>query len=325
MHLNNNLKYGIIGVGHLGNYHIQQISKLENVSLVGCFDINPSQARLAKKNYKIKIFQKIEDLFDMADVVSIATPASLHFSVASKALQEGCHVFIEKPIAHNVKEARRLISLANKKNCLIQVGHIERFNPAYRFLCESNPVPQFIETHRLAPFNIRGTDVNVVLDLMIHDIDLILNLVNSEIKTIVASGVNILSQSTDLANARIEFKNGCVANLTASRVSAKKLRKMRVFEHQRYSSLDFDKFIVDVYSATTDNKTNSSIKTLFELGDRSVVFCSNQLKPINALYEELASFINSILYSTPVAVSAIDAMSALGVALEIEQKINGNQ
>jgi len=320
-----NIKYGFIGVGHLGNYHIQQIQKIKHVEIVGCYDSNGNHCQSVADNYKIIPFNDVQELLELCDAVSVATPASHHFNVTKNALESNCHVFIEKPIAHDIKQAEQLHLLSKKYDKLIQVGHIERFNPVYKYFKKTFPSPKFIEAHRLAPFNVRGTDVNVILDLMIHDIDLVLSLLKkTKIKNIDANGVNILSDSTDLANARIEFENNLIVNLTASRISSKKMRKMRIFESDKYSSLNFDAFTVDTYSFKK-HKDLINEKILFEFENKAVSLESAQLEANNALYEELDAFINSIFYSTKVVVGASEAILALEVALQIEKKINASK
>ena len=320
------LNYGVIGTGHLGSYHIQQALKISHINVIGCYDINQSLSCRIAKEHQIQNYDNLGSLLKECDALSIATPASHHHEVAIKALESGCHVFIEKPITDTLSQAKELIDLSIIKNKVIQVGHIERFNPAYKFLIKTNLTPKFIESHRLSPFNIRGTDVNVILDLMIHDIDLIINLVQSPIKNIFANGVSHLSNSIDLANVRLEFHNGCVANLTASRLSPTKLRKMRVFSKDAYYSLNFDTFLVETYR-TCPNKSNTKlsnhnyIKDLFTSNNKIIQYYSDQLNATNALYAELDSFINSILYGSRVMVTAENATLALETALKIEKYI----
>lgn len=321
------INYGIVGTGHLGKYHIQQILNIKHVNLIGCYDINVDLSKKISLKYKIKSFNSLNELLKTCDAISIATPASHHYKVAEKALKYNCHLFIEKPITNNIIEAQSLISLSKQKNKIIQVGHIERFSPAYKFLIQSKVKPKFIESHRLSPFNVRGTDVNVILDLMIHDIDLIINLMKCPIKNIFANGISHLSNSIDLANVRLEFKNGCVANLTASRLSNSSMRKMRVFSQNRYYSLNFNKHTVETYNTTSLQssvklKNHNYVKDIFTSNNKIIQYYLNQLNATNALYEELDAFIKSIVNSSPVMVSAQDATLALKVALEIEKKIS---
>lgn len=233
------LKAGVLGAGHLGKIHLRLLEQSEKFDLQGFFDADEKQARSIEKEFGYPLFSSASALMDAVDMVDIVTPTFAHFELAKKAIQKGKHIFIEKPITKTVAEAEELISLANNHQVFGQVGHVERFNPAFTAVADKIENPMFIETHRLAEFNPRGTDVPVVLDLMIHDIDVILSVVSSEIKSINASGVAVISETPDIANARIEFKNGCVANLTASRISLKNMRKSRFFQKDAYISIDF--------------------------------------------------------------------------------------
>ena len=240
------------------------------------------------------------------DAVSIVTPATYHFEVACAAIKQKCHLFIEKPFTKTIEEAEELIKLKNKTKCLVQVGFIERFNPAFIQFKKNNPNPDFIESHRLSTYNPRGTDVDVVLDLMIHDIDILLQLVQSKISNIYASGKAVLTNSIDLANARIEFENGCVANLTASRISLKQMRQMRVFEKNSYSMVDFNAPSINKWKI---NKRRKLEEAKYDIAQK------------NALYEELFSFINSIYQQDKVVVTAEEALESLKVANKIQKKI----
>ena len=233
------LKIGVLGVGHLGRIHLKCIELVDELELVGFFDPNEKNASTALKNHKIQRFDSLEDLIAAVDMVDIVTPTTTHFRLAKKSIEAGKHVFIEKPVTNTISEAEELLSLAKEMNVKVQVGHVERFNPAFLSLKDTDLKPMFIEAHRLAMFNPRGTDVSVVLDLMIHDLDIVLSLVDSEVKGVHASGVNVVSDSPDIANVRLEFENGCVANLTASRISMKQMRKVRLFQPDAYISLDF--------------------------------------------------------------------------------------
>ena len=232
--------YGVVGAGHIGNYHAQQINNIPNIKLNGIYDLVASQSIKISEKYNTQSFNSLEDLLQQCNVLTIATPARSHFNIAMQALKNNCHVFIEKPITTNLKDAEKIIALAKQKKLLVQVGHIERFNPAFvRLLTKKNiHCVQFIESERLTPFNIRGLDVDVILDLMIHDIDLILNIKKCSVKTIEAVGIKVLSKTIDLANARIVFEDNSVANLTASRISDTAIRKLRLFNNQQYFSVD---------------------------------------------------------------------------------------
>ena len=300
------IKFGVIGVGYLGNFHAQQLKMNKNVSLVGVFDLNFSLCLRSAKKYKVLAFKNIKEVLKNCDAVCVVTPTPTHFQIAKIALENKCHVFIEKPITHKIREAEKLILLARKNNLKLQVGHIERFNPTYLAFCTSPRKPLFIESHRLSPFNIRGSDVAVILDLMIHDIDLILNLVNDKVVKIDASGASVVSSFIDLANARLTFKNGVVANLTASRISDKQMRQMRVFEKNCYSALDLHDSVIKCLKVGCDKKIqNKSIK----------------VKKDNALFLELQSFVNSIIKDTKTLVSGNDGLNALKIAIKIQKKI----
>ena len=297
--MNKKIQYGIIGAGHQGHFHAQQILNLKNVSLVGIYDIDVSKANELVKKYNIKKFDDLLDLLAKCEAVSICTPASTHYEVAVIALNNNCHLFIEKPITHNYDDACKINNLNKKLNKKIQVGHIERFNSAYKEFAYTNPKPLFIESHRLSPFGERGLDVPVVLDLMIHDIDLILSCVNSNVIDVHASGASVVSGLFDLANARIEFENGCVANITASRISNKQMRQMRVFEKNAYSVLDFQ---------------NQTFKKWVVKNKKNIQESVGLSRPVNALYEELKSFTESITSGLRVTVSDLDGYKALSVA-----------
>ena len=233
------LKVGVLGVGHLGKFHLNNWLVIEGVDLVGFFDPNDDMAVAVIEKYKLKRFDSAEQLMDACDAVDIVAPTTAHFELSKAAITKGKHVFVEKPLANTMEEARELVKFAMEANIKFQVGHVERFNPAFLALKNRVLEPMFIEVHRLAQFNPRGTDVSVILDLMIHDIDIILSLVNSNVKSISANGVAVMSDTPDIANVRIEFDNGCVANLTSSRISMKKMRKMRLFQKDAYIGIDF--------------------------------------------------------------------------------------
>ncbi len=300
------LKYGIIGAGHLGNYHAMQINEIDTAILAGIYDIVGSNSLNLSKKYKTQQYLSLDKLIKDCDAVSIATPATNHFEVAKIALENNCHLFVEKPFTKTISEAQKLITLKNKKNLKIQVGHIERFNPAFIQLMNNKSNPEFIESHRLSLYNPRGTDVDVILDLMVHDIDLILKLVPSKIKNIYASGKAVLTDSVDLANSRIEFENGCTVNLTASRISLKQMRQMRIFEKRSYSLIDFN---VPSLNAWKINKN----KKLEEI--------RYKINPANALYEELFCFVNSIQSDEKILVPAEEALLTLEIADKIQKII----
>ena len=303
--MNKHIKYGVVGVGHLGKFHVEQLKKIQGVSLIGIYDTNQTLASNISNQFKTRSFNDLNSLLKKCDAVSIVTSTPYHYSVSLEAIKNNCNVFIEKPISNSVKHAKEILDVANKKNIKVQVGHIERFNPAYQAFYKKNPKPLFIESHRLAPFNKRGSDVPVVLDLMIHDIDLVLNLANKKILKIHASGSSIISNYIDLANARIEFEGGLIANLTSSRVSTKQMRQMRVFEKNFYSAIDLQ---------------NHTLKTL-ALKNKKIIPEEVIVSKKNALLEELVAFTNSIRNDSKIAVSGTDGLRALKTAMEIQKII----
>jgi predicted dehydrogenase len=319
------LKVGIIGTGHLGKLHVKMFKEVENCECVGVFDTNLIQSETAANEFKVKYFQNEEELLKSVEAVSIAVTTSAHFEVASRCLEKGKHVFIEKPISSTIAEAEKLVKLSNEKKLNLQVGHIERFNPALVSLERYISNPVFIETDRLSQFNTRGTDVAVVLDLMIHDIDVILSFIKSDIKKIDANGVAVVSDNVDIANARIEFENGAVANVTASRISQKKMRKMRIFQKDTYIALDFVTGVSEVYRLLPVDENVLSGISFGEIGvgekKKRLIYEQPQVKEINALQYELQLFVNSVLQKTKPLVSGEDGLRALMVAEEIIKKI----
>lgn len=320
------LKVGIIGTGHLGTLHTKLLRTIENCNVTGVYDLNAERAEQISKEYEIPPFHSLEEIFEASQAVSIVASTSAHYELAKAALEHGKHVFVEKPITSTISQAEELIMIASEKGLKLQVGHIERFNPALLSLEKYKLNPKFIQTDRLAQFNPRGTDVAVVLDLMIHDIDIILSLVNSEVKKISASGVAVVSDTIDIANARIEFENGAVANVTASRISQKKMRKMRMFQKDTYISLDFITGVSEVYRLRDANEeSNGSFISFGEMGvgDRKklVVYEQPEMKEVNALQYELQLFINAVLNDERPVVSGEDGLRALKVAETIIRKI----
>ena len=324
------LKIGVIGTGHLGKFHIKMLKQIDNCELVGIYDMDSSAAQSAGDEFRIKVFNSLEDLINNIDAVSIATITGAHHEVAKKCLENDLHVFIEKPITAEIQDAEELVKIAAARKLNLQVGHIERFNPALISLERYLIKPMFIQTDRLAQFNPRGTDVAVVLDLMIHDIDIILSLIKSEVKEIQASGVAVVSNSIDIANARMEFENGAVANVTASRISQKRMRKMRIFQKDNYIALDFITGVSEVYRLVpTDEKLNSGFISFGEIGvgknKKMVVYEQPEIKEINALKYELDLFVQSVLKKEPPVVSGKDGLRALKVAKQIMEKIEESQ
>ncbi len=320
------LRIGVIGTGHLGKLHTKMFSEISACELVGVFDLNFSQAELIAKEYNIKAFNNIDNLLDEIDAVSIAATTSAHFELVKKSLEYNKHVFVEKPITASIDEAEEIVKLSNQRQLNLQVGHIERFNPALVSLDKYIIEPMFIQTDRLAQFNPRGTDVAVVLDLMIHDIDIILSLIKSEVKHVEASGVAVVSDNIDIANARIQFENGAVANVTASRISQKKMRKMRIFQKDNYLSLDFITGVSEVFRLIPlDDKVDPTYISFGEIGvgdkKKQIVYEQPEIKEINALKYELELFVNSVLENKKPTVSGDDGLRALKVAQIIMKKI----
>ncbi len=320
------IKIGVIGTGHLGRLHTKLLSEIEIAELVGAFDLDKEKLDAVTSEFKIKSFNSVEDLLNEVDAVSIAATTSQHYELVKQSLNEGVHVLVEKPITSEIWQAEELVKLANEKDLRLQVGHIERFNPAIVSLDEYHLKPLFVQTDRLAQFNPRGTDVAVVLDLMIHDIDIILNLVGSKVRDIKASGVAVVSDSIDIANARIEFENGAVANVTSSRISQKKMRKMRMFQRDAYISLDFDSGVAEVYRLLnpSDEKPDFFLP-IGEIGigerKRSIVYERPEMKKINALKHELELFIKAVKEGSRPVVAGEDGLQALKVAAQIIEKI----
>ena len=307
------MKVAVIGVGYLGKFHAQKYANLEGVKLIGVCDSNLDQAKLIAKELKTKAFSDYQQLADKVDAVSIVTPTQLHFQIAKYFLTNKVHVLVEKPITSKVVEADELIKIAQDEQLILQVGHLERFNPALMKASELLDKPSFIETQRLSSFNPRGADVNVILDLMIHDIDIIQNLLACGIKSIQTIGVPVLTKEVDICNARLEFDNGCVANVSASRVSSKSERKMRIFQENTYMSVDFQEKTLSIYR-------NESQKT--DIPDQTSI--SSQIMTFNksdAILDEIISFIETIKAEGKPVVSGIDGRAALLTALEITEKI----
>ncbi|MDD8018439.1 MAG: Gfo/Idh/MocA family oxidoreductase [Bacteroidota bacterium] len=320
------LNIGVVGVGHLGSLHAKMYDEIDTANFTGVFDTDSKKCQEVAAKYKVKAFSSVEELLKNVQAVSIATVTTMHHAVAKQALQAGVHVLIEKPITQTLDEADELIEIAKRHGAVIQVGHIERFNPAILSLESYQLKPMFIESHRLAQFNPRGTDVAVVLDLMIHDIDIILSLVNSPVSKIDANGVAVVSDTPDIANARLQFQNGCVANVTASRISRSKMRKMRLFQHNAYIAIDFTQGQADVFRLGNEGEGSIwSTMLLGQIGEgkkkRSIVYEQPEVKKVNALKYELESFINAVVNQTRPVVSGDDGRHALEVAQEIMNKI----
>lgn len=325
------LKIGLFGLGHLGKIHARLIQELNTVyEFVGFYDPNDTNAAYGVNELKIKRFATIEALINEVDAVDIVTPTLSHFEIASLAIRHSKHVFIEKPVTQTNEEAKKLRSLSHEANVKVQVGHVERFNPAFKYAHPYINTPMFIETHRLAQYNPRGTDVPVVLDLMIHDLDVILSTVKSTIRRISASGVAVVSETPDITNARIEFDNGCVANLTASRISLKNMRKSRFFQKDAYISIDFLTKEAEIVKMTSLETEPDPFDIVFDLGEgkpkKKIEIFKPEITASNAIKEELETFAQAIENDTVPIVSIEDGEYALQVALQImdKLKLNGN-
>ncbi|MDD2963765.1 MAG: Gfo/Idh/MocA family oxidoreductase [Bacteroidales bacterium] len=321
------LKIGVLGAGHLGKIHLRCLAAIENYHLIGFHDPDPAIAETVAAEFGLKAFDSLHQLIEAVDVVDIVTPTVAHFGCAAEALKMSKHVFIEKPIVTTPSEALDLMKIAAEAGVKVQVGHVERFNPAFMAARQHLNQPMFIETHRLAMFNPRGTDVPVILDLMIHDIDIVLSVVKSPVKRISASGVAIVSDTPDIANARLEFDNGCVANLTASRLSLKNMRKSRFFQRDAYISVDFlSKEFEIVRIADSDPSNPNPLAMTLDLGSdkgvKEIQFEKPEVTPINAIQTELAEFALSIINDTPPPVTIDDGYLALEVAHRIINKLN---
>ena len=317
------LKVGVFGVGHLGKFHLNNWLEIENVKVVGIVDTDAEMADEVAEKYGIKRFSSADKLIDACDIVDIVVPTQFHYELCIKAIRKGKHVFVEKPLANTLEEAKTIVNMVNEANVKFQVGHVERFNPAFLALKDIDMHPMFIEVHRLAQFNPRGTEVSVVLDLMIHDIDIILSLVKGNVRTINASGVAVMTDTPDIANVRIEFDNGCVANLTSSRISMKKMRKMRLFQKDAYIAIDFLEKNAEVIRIKEEADENAFC---FDLetpnGTKTIAVNNPEVVESNAIKNELQSFVDAIINDTPTVVSEMDGYAAMEVAHQIITKIN---
>jgi predicted dehydrogenase len=317
------LKVGVFGVGHLGKFHLNNWKEIEGTKLVGFFDPHNETAKEVSEQYGLKRFTDAEKLIDACDIIDVITPTDRHYEVCMQAVRKGKHVFVEKPMAATVKEGRDLVKMVREANVKLQVGHIERFNPAYLSIKKMALQPMFIEVHRLAQFNPRGTEVSVIMDLMIHDIDIILSIVKSDVKNIYASGVSVITDTPDIANVRIEFNNGCVANLTSSRISMKKMRKMRLFQKDAYIGVDFLEKKTEIIKLKQPEDTHVfSFDIETRQGKKTIAIATPSIEPSNAMKDELTSFVDAIRNQQPVQVSEIDGLIAMEVGHRIMEKIN---
>lgn len=320
------IKVGVFGVGHLGKFHLNNWKEIEGIKLVGFYDPSDLIANEVKKDYGLKRFKNADDLIDASDAVDIVAPTTAHFELIKKAILKSKHVFVEKPLANTMDEAKEIVKLAKEANIKFQVGHVERFNPALLAAREHELNPMFIEVHRLSQFNPRGTDVSVILDLMIHDIDIILSLVKSNVKNVFANGVNVLSDTPDIANVRIEFDNGCVANLTSSRISMKKMRKMRLFQKDAYVGIDFlDKKTEIIKYKSPEDKDVFTFDIDTGHGKKTIAIAAPVVKENNAIKTELQSFVDAITNNKTTVVTEIDGYRAMEVAHMILERISRNQ
>lgn len=319
------LKVGVFGTGYLGRFHLNNWKEIPDAEIIGFYDPSDQTATDVAEKFQIKRFTDPAELMELCDAADIIAPTPAHFSLCEMAIRKGKHVFVEKPLANDMEEAKTLLKLVKESNIKLQVGHVERFNPAFLAL-EGIPLqPMFIEVHRLAEFNPRGTEVSVILDLMIHDIDIILHIVKSEVKNIYSSGVAVMTDTPDIANVRMEFNNGCVANLTSSRISMKKMRKMRIFQKDAYIGVDFlskKSEIISLNHSETTEGFSFDIETMN--GTKSILVRNPESPDINAIRMELEKFTESVLQNKPTLVSELDGYRAMDIAHQILQKIKNN-
>ena len=319
------LRIGVFGVGHLGKFHLNNWKEIPGTELVGFYDPDDETAKNVSDKYQLPRFVDADALMDACDAIDIVAPTNFHFELCEKAIKKGKHVFVEKPLAQTMDEARQLVKLAQESGIKCQVGHVERFNPAFLAIKDMQLNPMFIEVHRLAQFNPRGTEVSVILDLMIHDIDIILSIVKSDVKSISASGVAVITETPDIANVRIEFDNGCVANLTSSRFSMKKMRKIRLFQKDSYIGIDFLNKKIEVIRLKEPQDPNVFAFDIETSSGKKTIALANPVVPeVNAIKEELIAFKNAILNNSKPIVSEIDGLMAMDVAHQILEKIGNN-
>ena len=319
------LKVGVFGAGHLGKIHLQQWQQVKDAVLVGFYDPDDQNAAAVIEKFQVPRFDDVETLISAVDAVDIVSPTIFHYDIAKTALLYGKHVFIEKPLAHTLDEGKELVKLVKEANVKCQVGHVERYNPAFLAVGDKLLQPMFIEAHRLAQFNPRGTDVSVILDLMIHDIDIVLCLVKSPVRRISASGVSVLSETADIANARIEFDNGCVANLTSSRISLKNMRKMRLFQRDAYIGIDFLNKETEVVRLKEGDMPPGALDFPLQManGEKKIISIQNpEIPTLNAIRTELEEFTEAILHDRPVRISVYDGYQAMDVAHQVLKKMS---
>ena len=319
------VKLGVLGVGHLGNIHLKCLQGISTIEVVGFYDPDDKAAQKVMEQYEIIRFESYEELLQQCAAIDIVTPTASHYELAAQAIQANKHVFIEKPLAATLEEAASLVQLAQQQGVKAQIGHVERFNPAFLAIQDISLQPLFIEAHRLSMFNPRGTDVSVVLDLMIHDLDLVLTMVAAPLKSLSASGVAVISKSLDIANVRLEFENGCVANLTASRISMKQMRKIRLFQKDAYLSVDLlekKSQVIQLFNQPLDGaKVSASLSLQTEEGPKYISVQSPPIPDTNAIQMELATFADSILKDTTPIVTIQDGYRCLELAHRIMNEI----
>nr|WP_294903740.1 Gfo/Idh/MocA family oxidoreductase [uncultured Lacibacter sp.] len=316
------LKIAVFGTGHLGKFHLNNWKEIEGVEIVGFYDPNDKAAKAVAEKYQIQRYTDPEELMALCDAADIVAPTNYHFELCQMAVRKGKHVFVEKPMCNTMDEANELVKLVREANIKLQVGHVERFNPAFLAVKDMKLNPMFIEVHRLSQFNPRGTEVSVILDLMIHDIDIIMSLVKSDVKNVYANGVAVMTDTPDIANVRIEFDNGCVANLTSSRISMKKMRKIRLFQRDAYIGIDFlekKSEIIRMKNAEDKDAFTFDIET--NNGKKTIAIANPVVKEVNAIKMELEHFRDAVLHDHPIPVSEVDGLRAMDVAHQILQKI----
>lgn len=318
------LKAGLVGAGHLGKIHLKLLDQSSKYELIGFHDIDVENGRRLEAEFGYKYFDNFEELLSSIEILDIVTPTFAHFEYAKKAIISGKHFFIEKPITNTLAEAEEIIKLSKEFKVKGQVGHVERFNPAF-IACKPYIInPMFLEIHRLAEFNPRGTDVPVVLDLMIHDLDIVLSVIQSKVKEIHASGVAVVSKTPDIANARIEFENGCVANVTTSRISMKNMRKSRFFQKDAYISIDFLAKKAEIIKMNEAPEKEQPFDMIIENAEgekKQIIFQYPEIHNNNAILDELESLADSIEHQTPIKVSLTQGKEALRIALEVMRQI----
>ena len=322
---NKKLRIGLIGLGHLGTIHLKCMQQVDEIEIVGIYDIDTDLAKNKGITFNVPVFLNLHDLILDCDALDIVTPTTSHFEIAKLCIESGKHIFIEKPMTQLLSEARELCDLIDTTDLMVQIGHVERFNPALLSLRNMSIDPMFMEVHRLSQFNPRGTDVSVVLDLMIHDLDIILSLIPYPVKEIQATGVNIVSESEDICNARLVFENGAVVNITASRISLKNMRKMRVFQEDAYISLDFLEKRSEVVRLHDHDHKNQFMGIETQKGRKFIELMAPESIPNNAIEMELRSFVDSVLTTTPPKVGHHEGKKAIELACQIIDSIQNHK